>query len=313
MMDNQFSSVPPEIVRYILTYCSLEDALRLSFTCKRFQSIIHDAEKYWAAIAIPLWEHTTQSPKSLLIWAKDTNLTDITWKSIAECLSNPSGVGYGHKLSLSKRVISIGFFHKKKMVHKDSFRINLASEYLQRGDFLTDGNGYGVTYWKSGNRYHGNYKDFKKDGFGDHYWPDGKKYSGLWNNGKKQGEGTLSWQNGVKCCGNFRNGKMNGPVFFNWPDGFSYSGTMLDNTLQAPEQCLHPKIGECIDERRCTSIVSEMSAVPQILYTCSKCMTSICQSCVWNECHSCADAQMKPGWQQSSNCNCTNQQCTRRN
>jgi hypothetical protein len=70
--------------------------------------------------------------------------------------------------------------------------------------------GEGVFVWPDGRKYHGQYKDDKKEGYGVFEWyltcnfrNDGRKYKGMWKNGKQHGEGEFwhpkenSWKRGI--------------------------------------------------------------------------------------------------------------------
>ena len=74
-------------------------------------------------------------------------------------------------------------------------------------------NGQGSYIWPSGEKYVGEFKDYKRSGKGTYTWPNGQKYVGEFKDDKMNGQGTLTFSDGQKYIGEFRNDKKKWPRY----------------------------------------------------------------------------------------------------
>ncbi|MDC1375862.1 hypothetical protein N8311_02050, partial [bacterium] len=78
------------------------------------------------------------------------------------------------------------------------------------GKFYNDEPSYGTELYAgkwAGDKYIGNFKNWKRDGQGTYYFKNGNKYEGQWKNGKKHGSGILTSKNKIQK-GIWENGKF---------------------------------------------------------------------------------------------------------
>ena len=70
-------------------------------------------------------------------------------------------------------------------------------------------NCFGSNIFSNGNKYVGEYKDYKMHGQGTHTWKkSGSKYVGQWKDGKQNGQGTYTYANGVVQEGIWKNNQF---------------------------------------------------------------------------------------------------------
>ena len=131
--------------------------------------------------------------------------------------------------------------NQEKIIRKANRRssVKLRSFHLNKGHYhgqIYGGikEGYGICYYKNGDKYEGNWKDNKKDGKGSfyynekeevykgnfindypngngiYYFKNGDRYEGLFKDGKKHGEGTIFFANGGRFQGFFKNNLKHG-------------------------------------------------------------------------------------------------------
>eukprot|EP01118_Nematostelium_gracile_P006336 TRINITY_DN2038_c0_g1_i1.p1 TRINITY_DN2038_c0_g1~~TRINITY_DN2038_c0_g1_i1.p1 ORF type:complete len:397 (-),score=70.71 TRINITY_DN2038_c0_g1_i1:6-1049(-) len=330
MMENKISYLPPEILFMILGYCSIQDVGRLSITSKKFQNIICD-ENYWRSVSMRLWDRITRSSPYLLLWSIDT-IQFLRWKRVAKCLMNNTGDGQSYCYHPDEKIITIGKLRHRKIYKSNSIQIHIELECVKTGEHLIWGNGNGTIYWRKGEKYQGHYQNYKMDGLGEYTWSDGSKYSGTykdnqknglgtetypngsqytghWKDDKKNGKGVLTWPDGTRYDGRFHMDKMEGKGTMTWPDGFTHSGVWKNDELMNPYKCKHPVIEEYIRQNECTSILTDTTMAPQILFECSKCVILTCQSCSQNGCHPCENSKMRPKWFSGAKCGCVREEC----
>jgi len=83
----------------------------------------------------------------------------------------------------------------------------------------------GTYTWEGGNKYVGEWKDYKLHGQGTFTWPTGGKYIGEFYDNKLQGHAMQIWPNGEKYIGQHINPAIpHGQGTFTWPDGSIYIG-----------------------------------------------------------------------------------------
>ena len=122
--------------------------------------------------------------------------------------------------------------NKRSSVKPRSFRLNKGHYHGQIFGGIKEG--YGICYYKNGDKYEGTWKDNKKDGKGSfyynekeevyrgnfindypngngiYYFKNGDRYEGLFKDGKKHGEGTIFFANGGRYKGLFKNNLKHG-------------------------------------------------------------------------------------------------------
>ena len=82
-------------------------------------------------------------------------------------------------------------------------------------------NGYGTYLWPSGNKYTGNWKDYKREGKGTSTARAGDTFTGTWHNNEKV-EGTYKFPNGAVYQGTYT------------PDGNELNGTITLRDMNIP-------------------------------------------------------------------------------
>ena len=76
--------------------------------------------------------------------------------------------------------------------------------------------GFGVYYFKNGNKYVGEWENDKRNGHGTFYRADGDRYEGNFVDGKANGHGTYYWAKGDKYTGEWKNNAQNGRGVYCW-------------------------------------------------------------------------------------------------
>ena len=92
-------------------------------------------------------------------------------------------------------------------------------------------NGKGVFVDDTGDRYTGNFLNFKLHGEGVRIAADGAKYKGEFVNGHSHGKGKLTYANGEYYIGEFHKGKFQGRGKFGFLNGDSYIGSWSDGKM----------------------------------------------------------------------------------
>ena len=96
------------------------------------------------------------------------------------------------------------------------------------GEFKEDlKDGFGVTKYKDGSLYEGNWKEDQICGYGSLTMAD-KKYDGYWKDGGMDGHGELVWANGMRYFGQFKDGKVSGKGRLTSSDGSYFDGKWSD-------------------------------------------------------------------------------------
>lgn len=129
--------------------------------------------------------------------------------------------------------------------------------------------GTGTYQWPTGDKYVGQFVDYKIQGTGTYYWANGSRYEGQWVQNRQEGQGKLFLTNGMVQSGNWKGGKFmdevvppkptttttttvveakpkpkpkpttgcisgdckNGISFYKWPDGSSYEGMYTNGAI----------------------------------------------------------------------------------
>ena len=77
-----------------------------------------------------------------------------------------------------------------------------------------------------------------KNGQGTYNYPNsGNKYVGQWKDYKRDGQGTFTWANGDKYVGEFKDGNLHGQGTLNYASGENYVGELKYGNLQ--QQMVH--------------------------------------------------------------------------
>ena len=123
-------------------------------------------------------------------------------------------------------------YSRRSSVKMKSFNLNKEQYHGQTFGGLKEG--YGVCYYKNGDKYDGNWKENKREGkgvffhnetgevykgnfsnnkpngMGIYYYKNGDRYEGMFKDGKKHGEGTIFFKNGGRYKGEFKNNLKHG-------------------------------------------------------------------------------------------------------
>lgn len=116
-------------------------------------------------------------------------------------------------------------------------------------------NGIGITTWKNGAKYAGNWiqdqctgkgvfttpfgfeyegewRNDKKHGKGYCFFPNGSSYHGFWKHDQRHGEGVMKWYDGRYFRGNWKNDQRHGyGIFFTSSNGLIIEGIWKQNKL----------------------------------------------------------------------------------
>ena len=84
-------------------------------------------------------------------------------------------------------------------------------------------NGQGTFYFKTGEKYEGDWQDGKFHGQGTSTSALGDKYIGEWSNQKPHGKGIVTFVNKEKYEGDWQDGKFHGQGTYFYPNGDKYN------------------------------------------------------------------------------------------
>lgn len=105
--------------------------------------------------------------------------------------------------------------------------------------------GYGVLEILNSGKYTGNFKNDYYDGYGVFFWKDGKIYQGNWKRGVFEGEGKMIYPNGDIYRGNYSKGLRDGKGSFfvfktnleyvgNWSQGLQHGRGVIKSENNGP-------------------------------------------------------------------------------
>ena len=92
-------------------------------------------------------------------------------------------------------------------------------------------NCFGSFPFEWGDKYVGEFKDFKLHGQGTYTYADGSKYVGEFKDDKLHGQGTYTYADGKKYVGEFKDDKLHGQGTYTYADGSKYVGEFKDDKL----------------------------------------------------------------------------------
>jgi hypothetical protein len=99
----------------------------------------------------------------------------------------------------------------------------------QGSDTTRSSNCFGSWTYPKGDKYVGEWKDYKKHGQGTYTYADGNQYVGEFKDDKKNGQGTFTFANGTKYVGELKDGKRNGQGTNTYANGEKYVGEYKDD------------------------------------------------------------------------------------
>eukprot|EP01118_Nematostelium_gracile_P014033 TRINITY_DN5391_c0_g1_i1.p1 TRINITY_DN5391_c0_g1~~TRINITY_DN5391_c0_g1_i1.p1 ORF type:complete len:295 (+),score=44.26 TRINITY_DN5391_c0_g1_i1:16-900(+) len=286
--QNHFLTTPGDVLDVIFSQCEVKDLIRLMFVCKQFLSRM-ERDQNWKEGCIKLWRSIISKPD--LVWIVDSVKT-LQWKTIVKFLSNNSNRGeYRYVWDTDHEELHLSRYGPHGFIPEESFLINAKFESITFGTCLEKGNGTGTRIWTGGSRYTGQWKDWSRDGFGECVYSTGDAiYVGQWRNGDRSGRGKMIW-----------------------PEGYQYEGEWDRDVILDGENCIHPRIIKCLEERRCTKEDSVKRFLPQMAFSCNQCYKTVCITCYENGCHHCNNyAKLKKKWCDISECSCQKEECKRR-
>ena len=97
-------------------------------------------------------------------------------------------------------------------------------------------NCFGSFPFEWGDKYVGEFKDFKLHGQGTYTYADGSKYVGEFKDDKLHGQGTYTYADGKKYVGEFKDDKLHGQGTFIFVDGKRLVGHFM-NGQYIPDIC----------------------------------------------------------------------------
>jgi hypothetical protein len=90
-------------------------------------------------------------------------------------------------------------------------------------------NCFGTMTYPHGNKYVGEWRDYKFHGQGTFTFASSSKYVGEFRDGKRNGRGTFTFANGDQYVGEYQDGKRNGTGTYTYPSGGKYVGEYRDD------------------------------------------------------------------------------------
>lgn len=139
------------------------------------------------------------------------------------------------KISLPDKRYYFGEFQKsiinRKLEIKSIGKFKHPGHQVYYGEFENfKFNGKGIcTYYCSGDRYDGQWKDDKKHGTGKCIWTDGSNYDGQWENNRRNGKGEYTYADGDIYIGGFKDDRRHGKGEYINIDGGNYIGEYMFN------------------------------------------------------------------------------------
>lgn len=87
--------------------------------------------------------------------------------------------------------------------------------------------------WADGKKYHGKWKDNKRNGQGTCAYPNGNKYHGEWKDDKRHGQGTYTWANiGNKYTGGWKDDERHGKGKLIDVNGEKFTGEWVNDQMK---------------------------------------------------------------------------------
>eukprot|EP01118_Nematostelium_gracile_P005857 TRINITY_DN1869_c0_g3_i1.p1 TRINITY_DN1869_c0_g3~~TRINITY_DN1869_c0_g3_i1.p1 ORF type:complete len:285 (+),score=36.63 TRINITY_DN1869_c0_g3_i1:45-857(+) len=179
-MEDRFSQVPGEILDIIFLDCDVKDTPSLSLVCKKFRSRI-DTERMWKERSIALWNENIGQPISDLERIKE-KVEILNWKKITKFLFNKKDGNYRYEWNRKSHFLKFSRYKGDDWIASKSVFVYFEPrhKYIQYGEFLSGGNGYGVSH-TSGGTYIGQWQNSSRHGQGKMIWLDGLEYEGEWS------------------------------------------------------------------------------------------------------------------------------------
>eukprot|EP01118_Nematostelium_gracile_P006585 TRINITY_DN2120_c0_g5_i1.p1 TRINITY_DN2120_c0_g5~~TRINITY_DN2120_c0_g5_i1.p1 ORF type:complete len:281 (-),score=23.04 TRINITY_DN2120_c0_g5_i1:30-872(-) len=197
------------------------------------------------------------------------NVEILNWKKITKFLSTTKDRNYRHEWSWNRTYLYLQRFKRNQWIPSKSVRVYFRSERIECNDKCIS---YGH-FLKDGNG-HGVSLEFNGT------------YNGEWKDYSQHGQGIMTWL-----------------------DGYKYEGEWIENRPKDWENCVHPKIVECLERGTCTREVSnEKRTLPQLLLWCPECFQSFCNYCS-DHCHNCKSTEGTRGWIDWKYCGCRREEC----
>jgi hypothetical protein len=260
----------------------------LTLLCSRFRTVGNDAS-LWRNACLRWW---TDSAFDIQFKVNTSELTErmcaaekwgFTWPFFGRCLQrrgmkesltwrlNIFQTGLGGKM---EQQLEIGQVKEGKLHGRGMYFLEDCENYI--GEFHENiRKGIGLFTWPNGNRYEGGFQEDLKNGFGILYLSSGSIYSGNWKDGNSHGMGKLVL-----------------------PDGFTFVGEFDKGKPVDKEMCLHPKVRECLRERKCSGISTQKHTFyGQFIFICRTCgdLRNYCVACK-DTCHPIAHNDWEEFW-----------------
>ena len=114
-----------------------------------------------------------------------------------------------------------------------------------------------VKTWPNGARYHGQFKDDKRNGKGIYIWPDAH-HDGEWQD-DTTGQGVRTWPDGARHDGEWKDGKSTGQGVKTWPNGARYHGQFKDDKRNGKGSTYGPMEHTTTESGRMTKLLARGS------------------------------------------------------
>jgi hypothetical protein len=329
-----FTMLPAEIILHSIGFVDEIITLgRLVCVCSSFHKYVDESQSLWKNLCKEVWksmgfDHYVDMD---IVYSEFRNISkQRDWRWFARCFAweeLQSTHTQGFKLVNGWLV-----FGEMKSSKLNGFgvQIFLETQQIQVGSISEDRmEGSGLTVWKDGGRYSGNFKEgvrsgqgsFRwaagnsyegewcnglRNGIGTFVWNDGEKYEGMWRNDDREGHGKWIWPDGDTFEGEWKAGEKNGPGVMNWNSAkFQYSGNWVDGMPEDENLCLHPFLKNCIEKNACTSMITGTTLnYGQFYYNCKDCEgRDYCVVC-WKSCHHFEGHKFKRRWSDGIYCDC---------
>ncbi len=213
---------PDEILVNIMTHLTVDGFCNLLFTCKDLHRF---SDEDW------IWEQIVknQTPNLYPYKPQQENYKWLCLVSNQDRVDSTFDRFYGGKTRHGEIYGTAIKLAGSNLAHLGAPDIrSIKSGTFYEGKL----HGYGICWFKNGNRYEGEWKHGKQDGNGKMFWTDekvGDYYEGEWKDDHRHGQGKYVWSKGSSYTGNFQMNDLEGFGVYTFKSG-QYIGNWNDST-----------------------------------------------------------------------------------